>query len=393
MKVPVSKRIIAIDILRGLVIVLMALDHTRDFWSLTAFDPTDVSQTTPAWYFTRWITHLCAPLFVFLTGVGALLYGQKVQSKSKLRNYLFTRGLWLIILELTVVNLSWQFDYNHVFVAVIWILGWSMIILSGLIYLPKKWILITSLPFLLLHNFIDDDFMNKLMGDYSWIWSFLHQPSIFNLFGSNFKIDVFYPIIPWFSLMALGYVFGNLYLKSTALFRQKTLLWCGFCFILGFVFLRLGNFYGDPNNWEVGSDKVFSFLSFLNVTKYPPSLQYLLITVGIGLILLALFDKISIENKILYPSVHWLKVIGGVPMFFYIIHVPIINLSTRIYTYFSYGKIIDFYGDTAEWPAEYTPNLALTYLVWVVLIIVLYIPCKRYGELKRRSKNKILSYL
>lgn len=388
-----SKRIIAIDILRGLIIILMALDHTRDFWSLTAFSPTDLAQTTPAWFFTRWITHFCAPLFVFLTGISTFLYGQKVQAKSKLRNYLISRGCWLIILELIVINFSWQFTYTYLFVQVIWALGWSMVILGGLIYLPKKWVLAISLPVLLLHNLIDDDFMHQIMGSYTWLWSFLHQPSSFALFGSDFNIQVVYPIIPWFALMAFGYTLGDLYLKPSSL-RQKTLFLLGSSFTVSFIFLRFSNFYGDPSYWQPNSDMTLNLLSFLNNTKYPPSLQYLLITMGPGLMLLSLLDKINPQDKILYPVVHWLKVIGGVPLFFYIIHVPMINLGAHIYTYLQYGRAINFTNDlSSTWPAAYTPNLALTYFVWAILLAILYLPCKHYGKFKKNSKNPIFSYL
>ncbi len=388
----ISQRIIAIDILRGLIIILMALDHTRDFWSLTSFSPTDPLLTTPAWFFTRWITHFCAPLFVLLTGVSAFLYGQKNQSKSKLRDYLISRGCWLIVLELIIINLSWQFAYNQIFVQVIWALGWSMIILGGLIYLPKRWILLINLPFLLLHNLIDDSFMNQLMGNQSWIWGFLHQPNDFFLFGSNFEISIVYPIIPWFSLMALGYTMGSLYLKP-ALVRQKALFLWGSCFILSFLVLRLSGFYGDPAPWQTTLDTMPSFLSFFNTTKYPPSLQYLLMTVGLGLMLLALLDKINSTDK-LYPTIRWVEVIGGVPLFFYIIHVPVINFSAHVYTYFYYGQAVNFMNTpSTAWPTEYVPNLALTYLVWIVLIAVLYLPCKYFRKLKRNSKNPFLSYL
>ncbi|MCJ8269943.1 MAG: heparan-alpha-glucosaminide N-acetyltransferase domain-containing protein, partial [Psychrosphaera sp.] len=159
-----QKRLVAIDILRGLIIVLMALDHTRDFWGAAGFNPTDLSQTTPAWFLTRWVTHFCAPLFVFLTGVSAMLYSQKLESKAQLRNYLLSRGVWLIILELTIVNLSWQVGYSITFVQVIWVLGMSMVILSGLIYLPKRWILALTLPILLLHNAIDDNAVAAAFG-------------------------------------------------------------------------------------------------------------------------------------------------------------------------------------------------------------------------------------
>ncbi|TQV87628.1 DUF1624 domain-containing protein [Aliikangiella coralliicola] len=386
-----GNRLVAIDILRGLIIVLMALDHTRDFWGAAGFSPTDLSQTSPSWFFTRWVTHLCAPLFVFLTGMSAFLYGQKVRSKRELRNFLLSRGIWLILLEITLVNISWQFGMNLMFIQVIWAIGFSMLVLAILIYLPNHWILILTVPFILLHNLFNDAEMARLFGESNWLWSVLHQRNAFRLFDTQFYLVVTYPLLPWFSVMALGYVVGHLFNKKP-IERQRALLLMGVSFSLVFILLRASGGYGDPSIWQNNSDSILSWLSFLNTTKYPASLQFLLMTLGPGLVLLALLDRIERSGRT-YRLFRWLKVFGAVPLFFYLLHVPIINISAHIYTYFRYGEAVNFFYGQSVWPEGYTPNLLLVYVAWCILVGLLYYPCKRFGEIKRESESRLLSYL
>lgn len=385
------QRLPGIDILRGLIIVLMALDHTRDFWSVAPFDPLDLSQTSPAWFFTRWVTHFCAPLFVFLTGISAFLYGRKINSKTQLRNYLVSRGVWLIFLEIVVINLSWQFAYQFVFVQVIWAIGWSMVILGGLIYLSNRWILAVTLPFLLLHNMVDDQSVIAALGDYKWLWQFLHMGAWIPLPEYKFGIAVAYPLLPWFSVMALGYVVGQWYNEDDET-RQKKFMLLGGAMIAAFVVLRGFNIYGDPSQWQVQESFMFSLMSFINTAKYPASLLFLLMILGPGLILLALLDRVTAQGKA-YLWLKWLKTYGSVPLFFYVIHVPVINGAAHIYTYFVYGKAVNFFWGQSVWPEGYEPNLMLTYIAWGLIVAALYLPCKYYGELKRRSNSLVLSYL
>ncbi|MFT4929816.1 MAG: putative membrane protein [Phenylobacterium sp.] len=389
------QRLVAIDILRGLIIVLMALDHTRDFWGVAGFSPTDLSQTTAPWFFTRWITHICAPLFVFLTGVSAMLYSQKLDSKAQLRNYLLSRGVWLIFLEITVINLSWQVGYTFTFVQVLWAIGWSMVILSGLVYLPKRWILALTLPFLLLHNAIDDQAVTAMLGSTDWLWKFLHLQQWIGFENTEYGIIVIYPLLPWFSVMALGYVVGHLFLNvrvEQQQQRQKTLLLLGGAMVLVFIMLRATGLYGDPIHYETQDNLVLSLLSFLNTTKYPASLQFLLMTLGPGLMLLALLDKVTRDSKI-YPLLHGLKIFGSVPLFFYLIHLPIISATAHLYTWIRYGEAVNFYFGISVAPAGYQPSLLLTYIAWITVVASLYYPCKHFALLKRRSNNVMLGYL
>ncbi len=387
-----SKRLVSIDVLRGLIIVLMALDHTRDFWADTAFDPTDLSQTNAACFLTRWVSHFCAPLFVFLTGVGAFLYGQKVQSRSQLQQFLLTRGIWLIILELVVVNFIWQFGYPLIFLHVIWVIGVSMILLALMLYLPLSAILLVNLPFLLFHNALNDQWFLDLSGRSDWLWKILHMRGNFMLSGTQLRIRVAFPLVPWFSVLALGYWAGQLYLQPARL-RQRRLFSAGLTMIVIYLVLRLTNLYGDPTLFD-GSKHWF--LSLLNTTKYPPSLQFLLMTIGPGLIVLALLEKVDLsQNK--YLLLRGVHVFGSVPLFFYLLHVPLINGAAHLYSYLAYGKMINFFTEEASaFPHGYEANLALAYFVWLLLLAAMYLPCKYYGELKRHSNKRVkrvLSYL
>ncbi len=382
-----KKRIQSIDLLRGLIIVIMALDHTRAFWGLTPFSPTDLSQTDTGWFLTRWVTHFCAPLFVFLSGMSAFLYLQKCGSKAQLRNFLLSRGLWIVFLEITLINFSWQFAFNAIFVQVLWIIGWSMVILSLLIYLPRYLILVFSVLVIALHNGLNDLWMAEHIGKTTW--SFLHTQGWMPIGNNGFGIFVMYPLIPWFAVMALGYSLGNWYLLSESS-RFQYLCFAGISSILLFLLLRIFVGYGDPIIWQATEPN--SFLLLLKTTKYPPSLQFLLMTIGPGLIALALLEKTQqiIEKNNIYQ---WILVFGKVPMFFYLLHVPLINLSAQMYTWLRFGEAINFnMVPSNHWPTAYSPNLLIVYLAWLMILFVLYFPCRKFSQYKQKNKNAWLSY-
>ncbi|MDK2596952.1 DUF1624 domain-containing protein [Pseudoalteromonas obscura] len=384
-------RLYSLDILRGLIIVLMALDHTRRYWAETPFSPTDLDQTTLAWFLTRWVTHFCAPLFIFLTGISAYLYGQQVQSKKVLRNYLLSRGSWLILLELTVVNFSWQFGYDVVFLQVIWVIGCSMIVLAGMIYLPYNLLCLLSFFVIITHNALNDHAILNWVGqDLTWLWHLLHSPTTFNL-SDRLQIFALYPLIPWFAVMSLGYCCGNLF-KLNASLRYKVFATLGGITIVVFALLKLGNIYGEPNLFVPDPSLVTSIMSLLNNSKYPPSLVYLLMTIGPGLLILASLEYAQTRNR----SLNWLnglKILGGVPLFYYLLHIPVINLSAQIYSQLTYGQTIDFFSTPPDWPTSYEPSLWVAYIAWVVITLALYIPCKYYLALKRTHHSPLLKYL
>jgi uncharacterized membrane protein len=387
-------RIESIDLLRGLIMIVMALDHVRDYFHAGAFvsDPLDLNTTTPVLYFTRWITHYCAPLFMFLSGASASLVGQR-KGNAYLTRFLITRGLWLIFLELTVVCFAWFFNptFTTQLLGVIWALGFSMIFLAGFIHLPKWLIVSIALVMVFGHNLLDGVQANSSTAA-SFGWSVLHQFNFFN-FGA-FTIIAAYPLIPWIGVMALGYCLGGIYKKEEdAQKRKRFLLLLGVISVVLFAALRYSNVYGDPFKWTEQPSGLYTIFSFLSVTKYPPSLLYLLVTIGPGLIFLAITENVngSVARRI--------KTIGRVPMFYYLAHLYLIHISALIAAVASGRSWTDMvnFGTwiTGESKLQgYGFSLGITYAVWAVLVIVLYYLCKRYDRYKSSHREKWwLSYL
>lgn len=389
-----TKRIQSIDILRGLVMVLMALDHTRDYFHYDAsiHNPTDIETTTPFLFFTRFITHYCAPVFVFLAGTSASLYGNN-KSKSQLFKFLFTRGFWLIILEIFLNSLNWTFDitYSFVVLQVIWAIGLSMMVLSILIYLPKKIILIIGTLLIIGHNLLDSIVME---GD-SWesiTWYILHQSQGMPISQTRF-VYFAYPVIPWIGLIALGYCFGTFYQKNfSALTRKKWLLYLGFGSILSFFVLRGINVYGNLTPWTIQDTTIKTILSFFKVTKYPPSLAYVLITIGPSLLFLYAIE--NIKNKI----TDILLVFGRVPLFYYFLHLFVIHVFAILGVLVLNRNGQELLSNISENPisglASHGYSLFIVYLVWIGIVTLLYFPCKKYMIYKANNKQKWwLSYL
>jgi len=382
-------RIESIDLLRGLVMVIMALDHVRDYFhaDVTVFEPQDLEQTNGLLFFTRWITHFCAPVFVFLAGTSAFLSGQR-KTKKELSLFLLKRGIWLLLVEVTIVNFAWSFNIKLPFIGlgVIWALGISMICLAGLIHLPKKIILLLGIVIVAGHNLLDRIHFDTL------IWSVLHEPKIFRI-DETHLIRVTYPVLPWIGIMALGYCFGTLYSKNTDAEKRKKLLWqLGTVAIIAFIVIRFLNVYGDPGQWSQQNSQLFTFLSFLNTTKYPPSLLYTLMTIGPALIFLAIAEKAS--GKLVQPVIH----IGRVPMFFYILHLYLIHLAAMFSAEFSGFDWSDMILQRRTWIDPqlkgYGFSLGVTYLVWIGIVFLLYPLCKWYDKYKTEHKEKWwLSYL
>jgi len=374
--------------------IIMALDHTRDYFNADAFlyDPLDLQKTTVLLFFTRWITHFCAPIFVLLAGTSAFISGQR-KTKKELSIFLFKRGLWLIFLELTIVNFSWFFNIHFTFIllAVIWTLGVCMICLSALIFLPKNVILIIGIILVAGHNLLDNIHFteNNFIG---FIWGFLHDQKMFPLGHEN--ILMAYPILPWIGVMALGYCLGELFSSGyDAAKRRRLLLMVGSCSLILFIILRGINAYGNPKPWVGQQSAIFSFLSFINVTKYPPSLDYILLTDGIALIFLSLTENIS--NRL----TRFISVYGRVPMFYYLLHIYLIHivaLMAAVLTGFQWTDMTSF----NTW-ITYTSNLkgygfslGVVYLIWISIVLFLYPICKWYDGYKSSHRDKWwLSYL
>ena len=389
-----SNRIESIDLLRGIVMIIMALDHLRDYFHNSAFlySPEDLRHTNVILFFTRWVTHFCAPVFVFLAGISAYLYGAK-RSKKTLSFFLFTRGIWLVIAELFIVTLGWTFNPSYPFfnLQIIWATGISMMLLSAIIYMNKYLIFITGILLIAAHNLLDNVHVPG-NGIASFLWALLHEPGYFT-FG-NISVSVRYPVLPWIGIMAVGYVFGSLYTSAfDSSKRKKILLLAGCAAIMLFIILRSGNLYGDAAYWSLQERAVFSLLSFLNVTKYPPSLLYILMTLGPALIFL------SLSEKPLNRLISKITIFGRVPMFYYLVHIFLIHLLAVIGAIISGYKWSDMILSTRVNASPqlkgYGFNLITVYIIWIGLVIILYPFCKKFDKYKKANQSAKwwLSYL
>ncbi len=386
-------RIQPIDLLRGAVMIIMALDHCRDFFhahSIAGNDPLDFKTTNTSLFLTRWVTHFCAPIFVFLAGTSIYFVEQRRTLKA-VSQFLVTRGLWLILLEITIINWGWvgNMSYHFLGLFVIWALGFSMLFMALFVHLPKKLLLIIGLLLVGAHNFLDsyDAQVGEDVGGY--VWSILHVPHFFPL-DKTHALFVGYPLIPWIGLMVLGYLLGNLYSKDfVAKKRQNLLMGMGISCIVVFIILRSGNFYGDYFHWETQQNFAFTVLSFINTTKYPPSLLYALMTIGPGLIFLALAEKW--KGK----WVDIISVFGRVPFFYYILHVYLIH-AVALMVFFSLGyqwTDLDPNAVFGGLPKGSGVSLWMTYILWALVVVVLYFPCRWYNRYKSTHKQWWLSYL
>ncbi len=389
-----SHRIDSIDLLRGLVMVIMALDHTRDYFLLGGMvnDPTNLETTTPLLFLTRFITNFCAPIFVFLAGISAFLYGSN-KSKAGLFKFLFTRGLWLIFLEIVLNNFLWWFDYTYSFInlQVIWAIGGSMICLSLLIYLPRIVIFAIAVIIIASHNSLDSMVMegNSLN---AIVWYLLHQTS-FVAFGNGRFLGIGYPILPWIGIMALGYVFGNIFRPDfNAEKRRKILLSVGLGFIALFLLLRGINMYGNLEPWSKQKDLLYTIFSFLKITKYPPSLDFVLITMGPALLFLSFVDRA--KNRL----VSFFLVFGKVPLYFYFLHILLIHSFALLLHALLGGNYQDLILTVENLESgkliSYGYSLGAVYLAWILIILILYPLSKYYMNYKATHRDKWwLSYL
>jgi uncharacterized membrane protein len=426
--VPAARRLDSIDLVRGLVIVIMALDHVRGNFTNPPFDPANVALTTAPYFLTRWITHFCAPTFVFLAGTGAYLYGARGRTKGQLAWFLFSRGLWLVLLEVTVVRYSWFLNLTYTMTVgqVIWAIGWSMVVLSGLVFLPTAAVTAFGVAMIVFHNLFDGvqpEAWDKL----SWLWSILHTGEAFEWIQGK-AFGPFYPLIPWIGVMAAGYGFGAL-MRLEPSRRRTELIGLGLALILLFVGLRYSNLYGDkpiqsvgtagpwsvhyeapPNNGAAfgvtrkeGDERsihlpagepeqkswLFTLFSFVNCQKYPPSLVFLLMTLGPAILAIGLFERPTGAMG------RFFVIFGRVPLFFYLIHWYVIKGLVIALAYYRYGRFDWLYSDPPNnaAPADWGIPLWQAYLVWAGVVLFLFPLCYWFAGVKRRSQAAWLSYL
>jgi len=379
-----SQRNASIDVLRGLVMVVMTLDHARDFWGGFTPSPTDLEVTTAPLFFTRWITHLCAPVFVFLAGTSAYLYGSK-RTPRELAQFLFTRGLWLVLIELTILKYVWipEPGYSLVLIQVIWVIGWSMVALAGLCFLGRNAVIAIGIIIVCGHNLLDpleaSDF-----GIGAGVWNLLHEGGSVTP-TDNVKWLVSYPLLPWIGVIALGYGFGTT-IKFNIATRRKLYMRLGLAMIAAFVLLRASNFYGDHSEWTLQANGTLTLLSFLNTTKYPPSLLFLLMTLGPALCLLSLFSGWApgrLRDALL--------VFGRVPLFYYVLHLYLLRFTAIPVSFWLYGSEA---AKPLPGPAGSAMlGLSATYIAWAIAILTLYPACLWFAQLKERRRVWWMSYL
>jgi uncharacterized membrane protein len=368
-------RIVSVDIVRGLVMALMALDHTRDFFGTGEFNPRDV--TEPALFLTRWITHLCAPTFIFLAGLSAFLYGRG-RSTGEVSRFLVTRGLFLMLIDLTLIKFGWRFDFDffRLGAGVIFVIGASMMALAALVWLPRWAIAAGAFIMIAGHNLLDG-IRAEAFGPAAWVWHLLHERGSVP-FAKGVDVYVLYPLIPWIGVMAAGYVLGPVMQREPQA-RQRFLFRLGAAITLGFILLRLSNLYGDPTPWTSQETWPSTLLSFLDCEKYPPSLLYLMMTLGPALILLAAFE----HARGRFAQV--LAIFGQVPFFFYVIHIYLIH-ALAVATAFAITGVL------AVRP-EIGFGLPGVYLVWLLVLLLLYPICRWFAGQKQRGTEWWWSYL
>jgi uncharacterized membrane protein len=390
-------RILSVDFMRGLALVLMGIDHTRDFLSNLPYQPENLAHTSPALFFTRWVTHFCAPLFFFLAGTGAYLLRRKTPSAGPASRFLLTRGLWLIVLEFTVIEYAWTF-VSWRMGGVIWSLGCCMILMAFLIRLPEWAILAFGLAVVFAHDLFDR-LTPAQFGRFDWLWSVLHRKGVV----PHTEFFVLFPLVPLVGVMALGYVFGKLFDKPAET-RARIMLWLGSAATLAFVVLRAFNAYGNPaagvarnspGEWHVQGSLAMSIVSFLDLEKYPASLQFLLMTLGPSLILFSILERVGGSPSFQFWSKP-LVVFGSVPLLFYVLHLYAIHFAAILVAWFSHQPT-DWLWQGSFWmnrmPDGYGQGLPVIYLLWAVVLLVLYFPCAWFAAYRRGKKAWWLSYL
>ncbi len=385
----ISGRIASIDLLRGWVIVIMALDHVRDYFHGYSFlhEPTDLHHTTAPIFLTRWITHFCAPVFMLLAGMSAYLYGIK-NGRKALSVFLLTRGIWLVFAEMFLITFSWSFHpgYPSFVLQVIWAFGLSMIVLSALIRLPRPVLWVLSTVLILGHNILDSVHITGNKAG-AFLWSVLHEPSFSGFHFGPVHLVVVYPILPYIGIITFGYCLGRLFTGDvTVKLRKRTLCWLGVGAIILFLALRALNIYGDAAHWTEQKNILFTILSFIDTTKYPPSLLYILMTLGPTFLFLAFTERplSRLETKVL--------VFGNVPMFFYLLHIPLIHglaVIAAVLLGYPATEMVNLTGWVNANPglAGYGFSLFIVYLIWIGVLVILFPVCRKFQKYKQAHQK------
>lgn len=379
-----ERRVLSVDVLRGIVMVLMALDHVRDYVTNVRVQPEQLAQHGSAALFTtRWVTHFCAPTFALLAGVGIGLAMNRGKPPAAMSRYLLTRGLWLIVLDLVITPIGWRFSLELLpaFALVLWALGLSMIVMAALVHLPRSVVAGGALLLIATHNLLDG-VQPAAWGALALLWHVLHVPG----FAVPGTFLVAYPLIPWVAVMALGWVIAATY-QWDAERRRRMLVRAGLVATIAFIVIRMVNGYGDPRPWTAQSSAALTVASFLNASKYPPSLDFLLMTLGPALVALALLEHT--RGRI----ARWIAVFGSVPLFYYVVHIVVVHLAGVTLALVQGGELrrIPVTTDPASLPAWYGVGLPGVYVAWTLVVLVMYPICRWYAVGEQRRSGRALN--
>jgi uncharacterized membrane protein len=389
---PPRARLVSLDAVRGIAMVLMALDHTRDFFGAPRFDPTDLTRTNAALFFTRWVTHFCASTFVMLAGTSAYLWKAAGRTVDEQSRFLFTRGIWLIGLELTIVGFAWRFstDGRGFGLQVIWVIGASMVALSAIGRLPVRAVGVVGVGTIALHDTFDG-LLSTDFGSWRPLWLFLHESGPFQ-FADGRVVYVVYPLVPWVGVMAVGYALGPLFdADRDPDARRRTLRWLGLALMVTFLVLRASNVYGDPKPWVPEATWTRTVLAVLNCNKYPPSLDFLAMTLGPALLALSALSRVDTGGSSRVARLAgWLAVYGKVPLFYYVAHIYGLRLLAVLVDVAQHGQISAHLrrGSVFAFPADYGFSLPVVYAVWVAVVLALYPACAWFARLKARNRGR-----
>jgi uncharacterized membrane protein len=387
-----SHRLAAIDVVRGVVMILMAIDHVRVYSGVPAGGP------TAGVFFTRWVTHFVAPAFVFLAGTGAFLHGKRMGERRELARFLLTRGAWLVLLELTLIRVMWTFNLDfgtYLLAGVIWVIGICMMLMAALVYLPTAAIGTIGVAIIVGHNLLDflpPAAVSSLQESaFVWLWQILYFGGGIQLGAAGPQFIVLYTVVPWIGVMAAGYAFGAVMTQSPERRRSISIL-LGLGTITLFILLRFADVYGDSRSWHApGGAPVL--LRFLNTSKYPASLLFLLMTLGPAILAVGLLDRV--RGRV----ADTLTTFGRVPLFYYLLHIPAIHIAALIVSWLRTGRVEPWLFANHPMmvppvPEGYAWSLPLLYLITAIVVALLYIPCRRFARLKEeRRDSRWLSYL
>ena len=391
---PRATRLESVDMLRGLLMVLMALDHIRDYLSSARVNPVNPADSWPALYLTRWVTHLCAPGFIALAGASIYLQRQRGKTPAQLTRLLVTRGLWLMLLDITLISFGWSFVWDGMLLQVIWCIGACMVLFALVVRLPTCVIAGIGAAIVCLHD-LADKLVLHLSGGAATLGDIFFLPNMLAFHGKTFALDI-YPILPWFGVMCIGYAFGVVANLPQPAARRGRAALLGAGFLVAFVILRFAFPYANLDSFRHFPEFSRALMSFFNVSKYPPSIDYVLATLGVNLLIYCLFDVLVSRNQLL-PARTFFTTYGRVPFFYYVLHIYLCHLTAiglAIFTHHDWRMwVAPVYVATNNLPPDWGVGLPGVYAAWAFVVLLLFAPCLWFSHVKATRRDWWLSYL